>query len=268
MGKEQPTSSDQRHFRGVRIEDPALDNPKWKSLVLGTEAFARLRRTEVHGQIIQEGPGLVFANHVHALDVFALPWLSNSNAHRSMRMVARDTLLDPTIQESEAVLRRLGKLPEQTLEEGEEVVLPEPNVTLFKKIRADYLKGAGNPIPIHRGEIQASFIEEVRETLEDGQLVGMFAQETRSPQNDLSNVRGGPAVLLKRYFPDIPAQIVTIAHLAEPLRRPIMRISEPFTANSYNEISSTGNIGLKEFSGIFKDIMYDQLSQDIPNIKR
>jgi hypothetical protein len=177
-------------------------------------------------------------------------------------MVARDTLLDPTIQESETVLRRLGKIPEKSMEEGEEVVLPEPEVTLFKRARADFLQKAGNPIPIHRGEIQASFIEEVRRTLDSGQLVGMFAQETRSPQNDLSNVRGGPAVLLKRYFPETPAQIVTIAHLAEPLRRPVMRISEPFTA------ASAEGQSLKEFSGYFKDIMFDQLSHDVPDLKR
>ncbi len=265
MGKELPSSQDQPRFRGIRIEDPALENSKWKTLVTGAEAIARLRRTEVHGQLLEEGPALVFANHVHFLDVFALPWLAAHTANRSMRVVARDTLLDPSIQESEAVLRRLGKLPEREMAEGEEITLPEPKVTLFKKARANFLKSAGNPIPIHRGEISAEFIDEVRESLEDGQMVGMFAQETRSPQNDLSNVRGGAAAILRRYFPDTPTQIVTMAHLAEPLRRPVMRISEPF---SYRSLSPDGKLPLKAFSKMMKDTMYDQLIQDVPDLKR
>lgn len=265
MTREISSSQEHPQFRGIRIEDPALDNKKWKALALGTETIARLRRTEVHGELEKDGPLLVFSNHVHFLDVFALPWLAAHNANRSMRIVSRDTLLDPTIQESVAVLRRLGKLPERKMEEGEEVVLPDPQVTLFKKARANFLKSAGNPIPIHRGEIRPEFIEEVRNTLNDGQMVGMFAQETRSPQNDLSNVRGGPAVLIQRYFPDTPTQIVTMAHLAEPLRRPVMRISEPF---SYTELSRDKKLELRAFSNMIKDTMYNQLVQDVPDLKR
>ncbi|HVZ58932.1 MAG TPA: hypothetical protein VG935_04240 [Patescibacteria group bacterium] len=274
---------DVKTFFGNRIEDPALDNPGWKALAIGTEMAARLRLTQVEGALIHAGPGLVLSNHVNFLDIFILPWIATRTADRSLRIVSKDVLIHPEIKEDEKVLIRTGKLapPMPTPESDTLSGSPEtdPNKTylytdtqplpkkpsIIKRVAGNLLDAAGNPILIHRGSLDPEFIDEVRETLDSGQLVGMFAQETRTPQNDISKVMSGPALLLRRYFPDIPAQVVTVAHQGELHRRPQVRISKPFT---YHEISPDGKLSTKDFTEMIKDKMYNQLVQDVPDLNR
>ncbi|MBP6881989.1 MAG: hypothetical protein KBC15_00355 [Candidatus Levybacteria bacterium] len=263
-------------FMGKRIEDPALDNAGWKALALTTEAAAKLRLTKVEGALPEEGPGLVFSNHVNFLDIFILPWVATRTADRSLRIVSKDVLIHPEIEEDRRVLIRTGKITEDEVLANDGQIHPYDDQdsdasdgpktpSLIKRTAGNLLNYAGNPILIHRGELGSEFVQEVRETLDSGQLVGMFAQETRTPQNDISNVMPGPAILLKRYFPDTDAYVTTVAHQGQPLRRPQVRISEPFT---YKQLSPKGDMTIKGLQGYIKDTMYKQLVKDVPDLKR
>jgi 1-acyl-sn-glycerol-3-phosphate acyltransferase len=208
-----------------RLQHEGFQNPAHYAALISGDLVARLRRTEVKGSLPPDGPAIVVANHSSGLDPAMLTWLGE-RAGRSIRIAARDTLLHPEIEEEEEVLIRTGK--------KDDLLNTTPGWK--RQAMAKVIELTGNPIPVHRGKPAPSFFKEVRQTLRSGQMFGIFLQETRSPQNDLSKAMNG-AAYIARLNPEVPTYLVGITDIAmtkETFFHPKAFISQPL---SYSEVN-------------------------------
>lgn len=226
-----------------RLQHHDFYNPVHIGALYAGDLMARLRQTKVEGKLPAEGPAFVFANHASGYDPTVIMWLAEKTARRSVRIVARDTLLDPTIKEEEEVLDRTGK--------GKDLLNQQP--LWQKNIIAKTIQLSGNPIPVHRGKPGASFLKEVIREIKGGHMVGMFLQESRSEQQeDLSGAMNGAAGLA-RMFPDVPSYLVSLTNVSlskETFIGPQAIISEGL---HYEETNPGGRLSDDEVTEIYKD---------------
>lgn len=130
-------------FLGVRLEDPGFDNSVYKLAIPVTRSINWLRRTDIRGELPREGAAFVFANHTDAVDLGLINVLS-TRIGRSMRLVGRDTLFDPTIPEEVEVLQRT-KSRKWLIKKG--VPLPPPY-----QVGDEYIEDTAEGIVIHKAE--------------------------------------------------------------------------------------------------------------------
>lgn len=204
---------------GVRKESPKL---KWQA-VIAFELYSKVDRllhgTKIWGSLPTEGPILVVSMHTSSWDI-AKGYEISKTGKRVMRGVARETLLNPDLQESEEVLERTGKKSD-----------PLTNAPRFiRNFIAAVLNGV-DAIGVPRG---ASTLNALRPTIrvctqafENNQIVGIFIQETRVKENDLRDLMKGPA-FLARMNPDVPICPVAVYSKRHPHK---ISIGQPFTAN-------------------------------------
>ncbi len=187
-------------------------------------------RSDIHGALNRKtGAAIVGFNHQDSIvDTFTIPLLARREK-RSVRMVAKHTLVDPHAQEDPEVLSRTGKMGDWLNRK------PGEPPSRFALRQAEFYRAVG-VIPIHRGKPDSEAIRNIEGALAKGQLVGMSLQETRRPANDLLDMKPGVAMLARRN-PDVPVYVVSINGRLKTLfsKRAQVHVSEPFTWNTLPE---------------------------------
>ena len=243
-------------FPGVRLEDSGFRNPVVRFSIPLAEFLSGIRRTEVEGTLPKEGPAIVVVNHTNSWDGIVIEHLAVM-AKRTIRVVARDSLINPDIIEEQAVLERTNKV--LTEEEKHPGVMKRFNRRAFAKL----FVLAANPIPIHRGNPGPEFFRNAKKVIESGQMFGMFLQETRTPQDDLSNAMSGIG-LFARKFPDVPIYAVTITNSKRGQGQLSAKIEEPFT---YKNLSPDGEMNSDDVTDHIVGLMAAQLRKTLPSVK-
>lgn len=204
---------------GIRNES---DSVKWYS-VAAFEVFSGLDRflhkTVYEGSLPSEGTALVVSMHTSAWDMAKGYTIVKETAHKLMRGVARESLLDPDLEESQDVLERTGKLDDSFNK------LPKP----IRQVFASFIKGI-DPIGVKRGaKTLGAFrptLRAISETFSQDRMVGIFTHETRRRENDLKNLMEGPAFIARLHH-DIPIYPVAIWSRDIPHR---LTVGAPFSA--------------------------------------
>lgn len=206
-----------RELFGIRLESPGIK--KWKyTLFLGLIHALRIPpRFRTEGSLPKEGHAIITINHVSYLDPPLMYFAASILAGRSIRMVARDSMVDSHIPISEEELKRTGKkAPPQ---------LVRDTLSFFANI--------GDPIAINRSRPTLTSFREVYTTLDGGQIIAIALQETRKPANDLLDVQKGAAwIALGR--PDVPIYVSGISgselsKLTDLFNVITYRVDTPFT---------------------------------------
>lgn len=243
-------------FPGVRLEDPGFRNPVARFSIPLAEVLSGIRRTEVQGALPKDGPAIVVVNHSNSWDGIVIEHLAILSK-RTIRVVARDTLINPDIIEEPAVLERTDKV--LTDEEKHPGVIKKFKRRAFAKL----FVLAGNPIPIHRGKPGPEFFRNAKKVIESGQMFGMFLQETRTSQDDLSNAMSGIG-LFARKFPDTRVYAVTITNSKIGLGHLRAKVEEPFT---YNILSPDGSMTSDDVRDHVVGLMANELRKTLPFVK-
>lgn len=206
-----------RELFGIRLENPGIK--KWKyALFLGLIHVLRIPpRFHTEGSLPAEGHGIITINHVSYLDPPLVYFAAAILAGRSIRMVARDSMVDSHIPISEEELKRTGKkAPPQ---------LVRNTLSFFASI--------GDPIAVNRIRPTLASMREINTTLDHGQIVAIALQETRKPANDLLDAQKGAAwIALGR--PDVPIYVSGISgselsKLKDLSNVITYRVDKPFT---------------------------------------
>lgn len=193
----------ERYRLGVRIENPNVDLVAFERFIRGTQIYALFSGLNIEGpRMPSEGPVLVTANHTSYRDIITMGYAGILSG-RMIRGVARRDLIDTTYNEPKEVLERTGK-------EGHFDPMKLP---LVRPFIASVLGGIG-AIPITRerprNPVEDKQVEDqFNETLVTGQVLGMFFQESRVKNGDLSNIMPGIGAFILRN-PEIPVVVATI----------------------------------------------------------
>lgn len=259
---------ERKKYMGIPIEHEGFDNPYFRIAVPTIKFYEKVvRNTQVEslGEIPKEGPVFMVANHSAAESVIILPYAVATASGRPTRIVVRDTLLDPSIEEDPIVLERTGK-KEDMLNNKSTNTMNFP-----RKLMTNFIQHGGNAIPVHRGSSRSEFFNSVQEAFDDGTIVSMFLQETRTPENDLSNALPGAAFIMKKN-PDIPVCLMAMSNVAidrhdrSTWRRPQVTITQPVT---YNQMSPDGSMKVSDIHERFVNTMAELLThQGIQDIKK
>lgn len=253
------TYANSRRFRGVRLEDPGFRNPIALAAISLTEAASHIWGIEVEGSLPRDGSALLVLNHSYWRDGVVAEYLG-IRAGRTIRVVARDTLINPNLKDEPEVLERIA---EKKDEETDDEKNPGLGKRIGRRVFAKAFVMAGNPVPVHRGKPSREFLEKIDEILESGQMLGVFLQETRTPQNDLSNAMPGAGYLAKK-FPDLPVYVATITNSKIGLGKLSVKIEDPFT---FNSLSPDGRMKIKDITRHIAGLMGTQLRRTEPNVK-
>lgn len=148
--------------------------------------FALFFRVRVSGRenIPPKGPFLLYANHIHALDMFLIACKMKPRVHYMAK------------------------------------------AELFKnKLLAFLLKHVG-AFPVHRGKGDVGSIKTVYRLLDQGCVVGIFPEGTRTKKKDLTRKKGGAALMaLTSGVPILPVAVEGSFKLFSKLR---VVYGEPF----------------------------------------
>ena len=246
------TYTKSRRFHGVRLEDKGFRNPVALAAIPLAEAVSRVWGIEVEGSLPKDGPALLVLNHSYWRDGVVAENLG-IRAGRTIRALARDTLINPYLKEETGVLERTGK------DASEEDKKPG----IGRRVFAKAFVLAGNPVPVHRGNPGPEFLKKVNEIIGSGQILTVFLQETRTPQDDLSNAMPG-AGSLARKFPDVPVYVATITNSQIGLGKLSVKIEEPFT---YSSLSPDRKMKTRDVTAHIVELMATQLRKTISNVK-
>lgn len=180
-------------FLGINIEYKKTNKLALAGLVIISEIYKQATGFTVEGQFPPEGPAIIVSNHTSSTDIFRGCIACIETAHRVIRGVARESLLDPSIEDPKDVLEETGKT-------GAFKLMKSPLVT---QTIAFVLNGIGT-IPIQRGKKRdrikdRKFLLTCDEVLNSGQLLGIFIQQTRVKEGDLRNPFEGAGVLARRH---------------------------------------------------------------------
>lgn len=203
-----------RLIHGIRIENPGIKRWKYELFLDVAYPTSWIRRTSIEGALPTHGPALVVANHVSYVDPPLLYFVAGVTAGRSLRMIARDDIVDPHIPERP----RAGKEP-----------LPQ-----WKRHVLAFCASIGDPISVNRHKLGPSTIREAHQTLQSGQILAVSLTDTRKPENDLEDAMPLAALMAYRY-PDVSVYPMGVSgieldreHIFGPIR---VKIGEPFTVN-------------------------------------
>lgn len=183
-----------RKLFGIRLESPNIK--KWKvALFLGLLHALRIPpRFHTEGSLPEKGHAIITVNHLSYLDPPLVYYAAAVLAKRTIRMVARDSVVNSHIPISEEELERTGKkTPPQLVRDA-----------------ISFFANTGDPIAVNRTRSTLAFMKEVYSTLDAGQIVAISLHETRKPANDLLDVQKGAArIALGR--PDVPIYVSGIS---------------------------------------------------------
>ncbi len=171
----------------IKIEDDGIRPWEYKLLLDLTWRSGVAQRLNIRGTLPAEGPAYLFTNHVSLLDPPICYLVAGLTAHRTLRMVGRDTMIDPYLGEDPSELMRTHKKSKPFLQ----------------RALLAFLANLGHPIPINRTKISVSTVREVDRTIDDGQIVAVSILETRLPERDLLEAKDGAAYFALRH-PDVP----------------------------------------------------------------
>lgn len=193
----------QERFLGINIEYPQTDKKALRALVYASRLYGKISCLQIEGELPKEGAAILVSNHTGNTDIFRGCLACVTTSQRIIRGVARESLLDLSVKESEEVLKRTGKLGK-----FDPMTLPLVTQTI-----AFILNGIG-AIPVQRGTERDSrkdrqFLITCDQVLESSQMLGLFIQETRVKEGDLSNPFPGAGVIARRH-PDVPIIPITI----------------------------------------------------------
>lgn len=211
-----------REIYGVRIENPGIESWKYRLYLTVAAPASFLRRTRIEGGLPTEGPAIVVANHVSYVDAPFVYFVAAKTAGRTLRMIARDDMIDPNLPEDPEILERTHK---------------KPSSKLKRRVLA-FCTNIGDPIPVNRqGKSLFRTLGLVDHTLRDEQIVAVSLTETRKPDNDLEDAKPLAALIALRH-PDVPVFPVGLSgieldskHIFGPV---IGNIGEPFYVNQLN----------------------------------
>jgi hypothetical protein len=255
--------SEKPRFRGIVLEHPDFETRGYRNavrMVQTIEGLLRKPEIEALGDLPHEGPALVVANHPSTESTIILPWVMTELVHRPMQLVVRDTLLDPSIQEEAEVLERTGK--------KDDLLNAKKNMWLREKIGAFVRESGGNAIPVHRGDPSRETFRQINKSLQDGRLVGIFLQETRTPEDDLRNAMQGPAFIM-RQNPEVPVYLMAMTNVGikrnDPAtwRHPHISVSPGMTLKDIGQSLRTA-----EVHEVIVDRMEGLLRRRLPHVKR
>lgn len=190
-------------FLGINIEYEQTDKKALRALVYASQLYGKINGLQIEGALPKEGAAILVSNHTGNTDIFRGCLACVTTSQRIIRGVARESLLDLSVKESDEVLERTGKKGK-----FDPMTLP-----LIAPTIAFILNGIG-AIPVQRGSERDSdkdkrFLRTTDEILESGQMLGLFMQETRVKAGDLSNPFPGAGVIARRH-PDVPIIPITI----------------------------------------------------------
>lgn len=216
------TAGPETNWLGLNKESSGLREPGDSIIYLAAILHKHIRSMEVYGRLPSAGPALVVSNHVSEMDPLAIAYLGILSDRR-VRPVVRHNLTDPEAREKPGILERTGKR--------------EPSNSFLAKyvrrIRAAIIRGV-DPIPFHRGENDGEAFRKINDALKNGEIVGIFAQETRNPREGLEAVMRGPGFIAIRN-PDVPVYVVALINtyidFKDLRRRPRVIVGESFTFN-------------------------------------
>lgn len=248
MSKE---NNPQRHIYGVSIEDHGIQS--WKYWLYLSVAFPAsvARRTRIEGRLPSEGPAIVVANHVSYVDPPFVYFLAAKTAGRTLRMIARDDMIDPSLPEDAEILQRTVKKPSSKL----------------KRRALAFCTSIGDPIPVNRqGKSLFRTLGLADRTLKDGQMVAVSLTETRKPENDLEDAKPLAALIALRH-PDVLIFPVGLSGI-ELDRRHIFgpvhgNIGEPFTVNQL--VFDRNNLEIELATAIITEELKRRIAPLVPD---
>lgn len=208
-----------RSIYGIRMEDPDIVGWKYRFYLSVAFPASLARRTHIEGRLPSTGPAIIVTNHLSYADGPFVYFLAAKTAGRTLRMIVRDDMIDPSIPEDKETLERTGK---------------EPSPAWKRRILAFFVN-IGDPIPVNRqGKELFRTLRLAANTLSSRQMVAISLTETRKPANDLEDAKPLAALIAFRH-PDIPIFPVGISgieldtyHLFGPVHG---NIGEPFHVN-------------------------------------
>lgn len=209
-------SIESRYYQiiGIKKEYPELGWFGMGVLKLLTPLYVATHGVRAEGQLPQSGAAIVASNHRSAADIFLASKIS-FEAGRFIQCIQRESLLNLNIIEDPAVLRRTGK--------GEDDLAKMPYI--LRCLRAKILRDTGG-IPVRRGSVSIETIKAGLRSLDEGNLLGIFLQETRVKEGDLRDLRDGAGFFAVQR-PDIP--IVPMGVSGPPNGSGLIRIGQPIT---------------------------------------
>lgn len=229
-------------FLGINIEYEQTDKKALRALVYTSVLYGKISGLQIEGELPKEGAAILVSNHTGNTDIFRGCLACTTTSQRIIRGVARESLLDLSVKESEYVLKRTGKLGK-----FDPMTLPLVTPTI-----AFVLNGIG-AIPVQRGIERDSrkdkqFLKTCDEILQSGQMLGLFLQETRVKEGDLRNVFPGAGIIARRHR-DIPIVPITILNKRFGNK---MIIGESTTVNKMGE-ESGHRLGVREIIALIGD---------------
>ena len=209
----------EERFLGINVEYPQTDRKALRALVYASNFYGKISGFQIEGSLPKKGPAILVSNHTSNTDIFKCCLACVTTSQRIIRGVARESLLDLSVKESDEVLERTGK-------KGK---FDPMNLPLVAPTIAFVLNGIG-AIPVQRGSERdrnkdKRFFKTCYQVLESGQMLGLFIQETRVKEGDLSNPFSGAGFIARRH-PDVPIIPITILNKRFGNR---MVIGEPTT---------------------------------------
>lgn len=233
---------------------PETNGIRWYSSI-AFEMLAKLdyllHHTVFEGsQLPTEGPVLLIGNHTSLWDPVKAYRFGQMTGSRIIRAFTRDSLLDPTIQESQTVLNKIGH-KRDLLNSA-----PLPIRRLIGMLPAGF-----EAIPVsrepNRNSIK-SFLARGKNAFDKGFAVGMFIQETRHKDGKLANLMRG-AEWLARDNPDVPILPMGIS-VRLPHR---VRTGPIFTYRQMVVNGEAGEIARQNFTVFLGDRIAELLDPEI-----
>lgn len=238
-----------------------LRNPVFYICLPATRIWEELRGTTIsvpedaRVKLKEEGAAIFVSNHPGTDSSILFQHAINKVTGEMPIVVVKEELKDPTFEESEEVHKRTGKL---RAKKGPVKKAANP---IVRKVTSAIINNAAETIAIRRGKLESSTIRKVNKAIQDGKKLGIFLQETRTPEDSLANARPA-AALLVRMNPDIPVYLMTQRNTQVKFegnlrrRRPWVVFSQPFTLR---EIDPEGRMSKNAIHEYIVDRMEGQL---------
>lgn len=231
------------------LDTKVTDNLRNPAFYLGLPAiriWEELRGTDIDSpqEVVQEGPALIISNHPGTDSTILLPYAVSKVFERMPTVVVKQSLVDPHYEETTAVLQKTGKAQELDLDKsGKEK-------TVFSKVKTHlktgFISNAIGTVPIDRDKLSRQTLEQAQAVLDNEEILAIFLQWTRTPENSLENAMPLAASFV-RNNPDVPVYLMAQTNTDVRFesdwqkrfqrRHPQVKISEPFrlTDESFNQ---------------------------------
>lgn len=235
------------YLYGIKLESPRIKKWKFALFLQAASLSATIRRLHIEGGIPEEGSALLVSNHLSYIDPILYYWVAATTARRSIRMLAKDTIVDSALEENPKELARTNK---------------EPTPKALRYLLS-FCANIGDPISINRTNPNPSTFRAIDKVLKDEQIIGIFLQETRKPEKDLLDVREGVAYISKRnpkvpiYPMGISGSQLDLKHLFGPID---VKIDKPL-----NPLQLGLNPKDKNYTSILTQILTDKVANLIPD---